>query len=420
MVGHGAAADDSDGRPTPYDSAMATPTPAELSALVRSEVDHMVDVRRDLHRHPELGFAETRTTARIAGVATGLGLAPLPCPTGTGSVWSLQGGRPGATVLLRADIDALPIEEEADVPYASEEPGRMHACGHDAHVAQLLGAAAALTRRVEDLPGRYVFLFQPAEEGIGGATAMLEGGVLDELDPAAVVGCHVASIIPTGLVGVRNGIAMSDARALRIDVHGIGGHGAAYADGADPLAAAARLALRLGDLVDGLELEGTACACSAGMLRAGTAPNVIPSHATVSGTLRTFTPAQAETALARLDELVIELGEVSGCTFAVTELGRTPAVVNDPGVTAVVREAAAGVVGAASVVELPPVAPSDDVAEFLARVPGSYFFVGARRADGTSGMHHNPGFAIDEACLPIGGSVLAAAAVAAADGAADG
>ena len=123
---------------------MALPTPGELRSLVDAEADRMVDVRRDLHRHPELGFAEVRTTDRIAEVASALGLDPLPCPTDTGSVWALDGGRPGATVLLRADIDALPIEETADVGFASEVPGRMHACGHDAHVAQLLGAAAAL------------------------------------------------------------------------------------------------------------------------------------------------------------------------------------------------------------------------------------------------------------------------------------
>jgi len=393
---------------------MATPTPTELRALVDDETDRMVDVRRDLHRHPELGFAETRTTDRISGVAAALGLDPLPCPTETGSVWALDGGRPGATVILRADIDALPIEETADVPFASQAEGRMHACGHDAHTAQLLGAAAALARRADDLPGRYVFLFQPAEEGIGGATAMIDGGVLDGLDARAVVGCHVASVLPTGLVGVRAGITMSDARALRVDVHGVGGHGAAYQDGANPLTAAARLALRLGDVAEGLELEGTDCACTAGILTAGTAANVIPSHASVSGTLRTFTPAHTDAALARLDALLAELGDETGCTFALSVLGRTPAVANDTGVTDLVRRAAVDVVGADGVVAMPPVSPSDDVAEFLERIPGSYFFVGARRADGTSGMHHNPGFAIDEACMPIAATVLAASAVRAA------
>ena len=393
---------------------MGPPDSAELAGLVAAEVDRMVDVRRDLHRHPELGFGETRTTARIAEVATAIGLDPLPCPTPTGSVWSLQGGRPGATVLLRADIDALPVEETTEVGFASEVAGSMHACGHDAHTAQLLGAASALAQRADELPGRYVFLFQPAEEGGGGARAMVDGGVLDGLGATAVVGCHVVSVLPTGLVGIRAGIAMSDARALQVDVHGIGGHGAAYQDGANPLTAAALLALRMDGVVDGLALEGTGCACTVGVLRAGTAANVIPSHATLSGTLRTFTPAQTDTALARLEALLADLGDETGCTFELSVPGRTPAVRNDAGITGVVRAAAAEAVGPGAVVDLPPVSPSDDVSEFLDRLPGSYFFVGAARADGTSGMHHNPGFAIDEGCLPIAATVLAASAVRAA------
>lgn len=390
---------------------MGIPGTAELGALVGDETDRMVDIRRDLHRHPELGFREARTTARIAEVATAIGLEPLPCPTPTGSVWSLRGGRPGATVLLRADIDALPVEETAEVAFASEVAGSMHACGHDAHTAQLLGAAAALARRSEDLPGRYVFVFQPAEEGFGGARAMVDGGVLDGLDVTAAVGCHVVSLLPTGLVGIRPGVAMSAARQLQVEVHGIGGHGAAYQDGANPLTAAALLALRLDGVVDGLALEGTDCACTVGVLRAGTAANVIPSHATVSGTLRTFTPAHADTALARLDALLADLGDETGCTFRLSVPGEVPAVRNDPAVTGAVRAAAVEAVGPDAVVDFPPVSPSDDVSEFLERVPGSYFFVGAGRADGTSGMHHNPGFAIDEGCMPVAATVLAAAAV---------
>ena len=167
-------------------------------------------------------------------------------------------------------------------------------------------------------------------------------------------------------------------------------------------------------MVEGLALEGTDCTCTAGTLHAGTAANVIPSHASVTGTLRTFTPAQTDTALARLEAVVAELGEETGCTVELSVPGWTPAVVNDGRVTDLVRGAATAVVGADSVVAMPPVSPSDDVSESLQRIPGTYFFVGARRADGTSGMHHNPGFAIDEGCLPVAAAVLATSAVAAA------
>ena len=395
---------------------MAQPTIPEITSLAQAEFDTMVEIRRSLHRQPELGFAETATTALINTTAQGLGLEQLFCPTETGAVWSLDGGRPGRTVILRADIDALPIEEESDASFVSSVEGLMHACGHDAHVAQLLGAASVLSARAEDLPGRYVFLFQPAEEALGGAKAMIEGGVLDGLDASAVIGCHVVSILPTGLVGVRSGITMSDVRALRIEVHGIGGHGAAYTEGANPLIAAALLSTRLGGVVEGMSLEGTSCSCTAGVLHAGTAPNVIPAHAHLEGTLRTFTPAQSEAALGRLETLLSETAEETGCTMSLSFSDHGPAVVNDHAMTELVRSVATEAVGAASVLTMPPITPSDDVSEFLNRIPGSYFFVGAGHADGSSGMHHNPGFSIDEGCLPVAATVLAAAAVAAADG----
>ena len=234
---------------------MATPTTAEIAALVENEQDRMVDVRRTLHRHPELSFLETDTTSLIDEHAAAIGLTKGFCPTDTGAVWTLDGGQPGRTVLIRADIDALPIVETAPIDFASEVEGVMHACGHDAHAAQLLGTAAALAARAEDLPGRYVFLFQPAEEALGGAIAMIDGGVLDHLGAEAVVGCHVASIAPVGLIGIKPGIAMSDSRKITIEASGVGGHGALYTGGADPIVAIALVATRLGGVVEGLELD---------------------------------------------------------------------------------------------------------------------------------------------------------------------
>ena len=393
---------------------MRTPTTEDLAALVAAETDDLVAIRRDLHRHPELGFAEVRTTAVIDDAMTQIGAERLACPTPTGSVWAIQGGQPGRTVMLRADIDALPITETAPLDFASETEGLMHACGHDAHVAQMIGAARALAARAEDLPGRHIILFQPAEEALGGAEAMIAGGVLDGLDIERVVGCHVASTAPTGLVGVRHGIAMADVRSVRVEIEGIGGHGAAYTSGANPLLAAANLAQRLGEVAADLTYEGVDCTCTAGVLHAGTAGNVIPAHARLRGTLRTFTPEQTDTALARLDALILELTAETGCTFHLHFDDTAPAVRNDEAVSDLVRSAATEVVGDRCVFAMPPVAPSDDVSFFLDRIPGCYFFVGAAKADGTSGMHHNPGFAIDEGCLSIAARVLAGSAIACA------
>ena len=231
----------------------------KIRALVDKRTDQMIEIRRELHEHPELSFEETGTTELIDGACGALGLDKGFCPTPTGAVWTLNGGKPGKTVIIRADIDALPILEESDLSFRSKNDGAMHACGHDAHVAQALGAAGALSARAEDLPGRYVFLFQPAEEGLGGAAAMIEGGVLEGLNATAVIGCHLASIVPAGLVGVRAGVTMADVYALRIEITGIGGHGAAYTDGANPLLAGAHLVTRLGDVVANMSLEGTDC-----------------------------------------------------------------------------------------------------------------------------------------------------------------
>ena len=386
----------------------------KIRALVDKRTDQMIEIRRELHEHPELSFEETGTTELIDGACGALGLDKGFCPTPTGAVWTLNGGKPGKTVIIRADIDALPILEESDLSFRSKNDGAMHACGHDAHVAQAIGAAAALSARAEDLPGRYVFLFQPAEESLGGAATMIEGGVLDGLDASAVIGCHLASIVPAGLVGVRAGITMADVYALRIEISGIGGHGAAYTDGANPLLAGAHLATRLGDVVANMTLEGTDCQCTAGVLHAGTAANVIPSHAVVRGTLRTFTPEQTASAIANLKALLVDLTTTTGCTFDLHMGEHAPAVTNDPAMTTLVRRVATSTVGEDSVITMPPVSPSDDVSEFLNRIPGCYFFVGAGLPDGSSGMHHNPGFAIDEACMPIAATVLAAAAVKAA------
>lgn len=383
----------------------------ELPRLVADAYDSMVGIRHDLHAHPELSFQETRTTGVIVSRLRALGIAPVRCPTPTGAVGVLRGARPGRRVMLRADIDALPITEERPLPYASVNEGVMHACGHDVHTAALLGIADVLSARRDELAGEFIFVFQPAEEGLGGARAMIEGGLLDEHPADVVIGAHVTSLGPVGLVATRPGILMSEAVGITIRIEGKGGHGAmASAEGSVVLALSS-LAPRLDEVVAGMSTEGTNCACSAGVLQAGTASNVVPSHALLKGTLRTFTPDQQRDALNVLRRILVDTERTYSVRCSLETSEGTPAVVNNPDVARRVIGVAGSIVGADHVVNLPPASPSDDVSEFLNRIPGCYLFVGGALADGTSGMHHSPDFAVDdEACRSIA-TVLSACAV---------
>ncbi len=374
--------------------------------------DDMVDRRRLLHQRPELSFAEHETTALIRDHMASLGIEEALRTTETGGIFAMEGGLPGRSVVLRGDIDGLPVQEDEARQVHSEVEGVMHACGHDVHVASLLGAASLLAARRDELPGRYVFLFQPAEEALSGATAMLEGGALTAMEGSRLVGFHVTSQAPSGFVGLRSGIAMSEANSLRITLVGPGGHGAVPSAQGDVIRATAELVSRLGDVATGLHYEGADCVCSAGTIHAGTAVNVVPTSARVTGTLRTFTEAQHQEALARLQGLCDSVGDDQGVHVELELPEHTRAVVNDPAATALVEAEAAVVVGPDQVFRMPPVAPSDDVSEFLRHIPGCYFFVGGGTADGSSGMHHSPTFLVEDDTLRVGASVLVRSALA--------
>ncbi len=289
----------------------------------------MVDKRRAVHRRPELAFAEHDTTAMIRDHMASLGIEEALRVTETGGIFAMEGGRPGRSVVLRGDIDALPVQEDQARAVHSEVEGVMHACGHDVHVASLLGAASVLAARREDLPGRYVFLFQPAEEALCGAKSMLEGGALTTMEGSRLVGFHVTSQVPSGFVALRAGIAMSEANSLRITLSGPGGHGAMPSAQGDVIRATAELVGRLGDVAAGLSYEGTDCVCSAGTIHAGTAVNVVPTTARITGTLRTFTESQHQEALARLQELCDSVGDDQGVHVELEVPEHTRAVVND-------------------------------------------------------------------------------------------
>jgi amidohydrolase len=341
-----------------------------------------------------------------------LGIEEARRVTETGGIFVLNGGRPGRSVVLRGDIDALPVQEHEARTGHSEVEGVMHACGHDVHVAALLGAASALASRRDELPGRYVFVFQPAEEALCGAKTMVENGALALMEGARLIGFHVTSVLPTGFVALREGITMSEAHSLTITLTGPGGHGAVPSEEGDVLRAAAELVARLDSVAEGLAYEGTNCVCSAGTLAAGTAVNVVPTSAKVTGTLRTFTDAQRDAAVTRLRELCASMAEARGVTVDFELPEHTPAVVNDAAVTALVEAEASIVLGSDAVFRMPPTAPSDDVSEFLAHLPGCYFFVGGAAPDGSSGMHHSPTFSVEDGSLRVGANVMVRSAVA--------
>jgi amidohydrolase len=374
--------------------------------------DDMVDKRRAVHRRPELAFAEHDTTTLIRDHMASLGIEEALRVTETGGIFAMEGGRPGRSVVLRGDIDALPVQEDQARAVHSEVEGVMHACGHDVHVASLLGAASLLAARREDLPGRYVFLFQPAEEALCGAKSMLEGGALTTMEGSRLVGFHVTSQVPSGFVALRAGIAMSEANSLRITLSGPGGHGAMPSAQGDVIRATAELVGRLGDVAAGLSYDGTDCVCSAGTIHAGTAVNVVPTTARITGTLRTFTEPQHQEALARLQELCDSVGDDQGVHVELEVPEHTRAVVNDAEATDLIEREAGAVVGPDQVFRMPPVSPSDDVSEFLRHLPGCYFFIGGGAADGSSGMHHSPSFLVEDESLRVGAGVLVRSALA--------
>ncbi len=387
-------------------------TGAETEAAIAAVYDEMVDTRRAVHRRPELAFNEYATTALIRDRMAALDIGELRRVTETGGIFAIDGGRPGRSVVLRADIDALPIQEDAATPFHSDIDGTMHACGHDVHVASLLGVARALGARRAELPGRYIFLFQPAEEALCGAKRMLEGGALDVIGDARLVGFHVTSQIPVGIVTLREGIAMSEAHALRITLVGPGGHGAIPTVNGDVIKATADLVSRLGGVATGLIYEGASCVCSAGMLSAGTAVNVVPTTATVSGTLRTFTDDQREEAFLRLRVLCDAIADSHGVEVELEVPEHTPQVINDGRVTDLVESASQDLLGRDHVIRTVPHSPSDDVSEFLSHFPGCYFFVGGANAEGTSGMHHSPTFSVEDGALRVGAAVVLRSAIA--------
>lgn len=373
-----------------------------IHEAVEAVFEETVAQRRNFHRHPETAFEEFRTSGVIADKLEVLGLEVRRGVAGTGVVAVLTGARPGRTVLARADIDALPIQDEKDVPYRSQVAGKMHACGHDGHAAVLLSVAKLLSERRAQLAGRVVFVFQPAEEMVGGAEAMLREGALTGLTPDAVIGLHLSSEYPLGTVALRAGPSMAATDSFRVVIKGSGGHAAKPHRCVDPVVSAAQLISTLQTLVARETDPQDSAVVSITSVHSGTTYNVIPETAEIKGTLRTFEPETRSYLKERLETLCrgVTAGLRGEAVFS--WIDQSPAVVNDAVMTARMQAVAAAVVGADNVRESSKTMGGDDMALWLEQAPGCYYFVGGRNeARDMAWPHHHPRFDLDETSLGI-------------------
>jgi amidohydrolase len=360
-----------------------------------------VALRRDLHAHPEIAFEEVRTAGIVAERLRSLGLEPRTGLGGTGVVAVLEGARPGRTVLARADIDALPMPDDKTVDYRSTNANACHACGHDGHTSVLLAVARILSERKADLRGRVVFVFQPAEEIVQGAAAMIKDGALDGIEADTAVGLHLSTMHPTGTVALRAGPAMAAADAFRLIVRGHGGHAAKPNETVDPIVIAAQLITALQTLVARETDPVDQAVLSITSVHGGTAFNIIPEEVELKGTLRSFDAATRERHRSRIAALAEAIATGMRGSVVVDWRDGSPTVVNDEAATERVRHVAEGIDGIDHVIVAAQIMGGDDMSLWLQRAPGCYWFVGARAGEASAFPHHHPSFDIDEAALPL-------------------
>jgi len=370
-----------------------------LSAFPASELERLIATRRDLHRHPELAYEERRTAGIVAERLRGEGLSAREGVARTGVTADLGAAR----LLVRADMDALPLQEDNAAPYASQVPGVMHACGHDGHVAISLAVAARLARQPPS--GGVRLLYQPAEEGANGAGACVRDGVLDGVSKA--VGLHLWTSLPVGTVGVNRGALMAAVDEFTIDVEGRGGHGAAPHETADPILAAARIVEALQSVVSREINPLDAAVVTVATIHGGTAFNVIPGTVRLTGTARSFSEITGRALPQKIERIVMGTASACGVRASLRYERLNGATVNDPAVADRVIDVARRLLGEENVETDTRSLGGEDFAEFLNRVPGCFFFVGAGK-EGDPRPHHSPDFDIDERSLAVGVAVMEA------------
>jgi amidohydrolase len=393
----------------------------DATALAEAVADEVLAWRRDIHEHPELGNRETRTAKLVADQLRKLGLEVKTGVAHTGVVAVLRGGKPGPRLALRADMDALPVTERTALPFASkakgifngQEVGVMHACGHDSHVAMLLGVATALAKVKADLPGEVMFVFQPAEEGVpdgetGGAKQMLAEGVFGDFKPDAMFGLHVWSALNANQIGVRPGPTMAASDRFRIKVKGRQTHGSQPWGGVDPVLAAAEIVTSAQAIVSRrTNISKLPAVVTFGAIHGGVRFNIIPDDVEMIGTIRTFDENVRKAIHADLANVATHVAAAHGATVdaQVPDIEGTPVLVNDAALVARMRPSLEKAAGAGNVIEDSLIMAAEDFAVFAQQVPSMYFFVGAvpvGQDPAKAPSNHSPEFFLDEAALPLG------------------
>jgi len=376
----------------------ALPTPR---AAVQALAEEAVAVRRDLHRHVELSTEERRTQEVILRRLRDAGLEDARPSASTGATALVQGTLPGPNLLWRADIDGLPLTEDTGLPFASENPNAMHACGHDGHVAIGLALATLVQRSRERLRGTVRFAFQPAEERIGGARPMIDEGIMRDPPVERVFGLHIFANYRVGDVRVAPGPIFAAATGFRIIIRGRGGHASAPQETNDPIVAAAHVVVALQTVVSRSIDPSQTAVLTVGRIEGGVRGNIIPNDVLLVGSIRTFDERVLQRVLERIDQILVGVTAAFECSYQFDH-STLPAVVNDPECADLVRRVAGDFLGPERVREA-RVTGSDDMCFFLQEAPGAYFMLGGRRRDQEMNYpHHHPKFDFDEACLPLG------------------
>jgi len=394
-----------------------------VQSLLSKVESKVIDWRRDFHQNPELGNRETRTAKIVAQHLKNLGMTVDSNIAYTGVVGLLKGGKPGPTVMLRADMDALPVTEKVDLPFKSTkrtnyrgvDVGVMHACGHDTHVAMLMGTAEVLSKMKDQLHGNVMFVFQPAEEGPpegeeGGAELMLKEGIFDKYKPEVAFGLHITSGLPAGIIGYRSGPAMASSDSFEITVRGRQTHGSTPWNGVDPISAAAQIVNGVNNIVSRhINITKEPAIVSFGKIAGGVRSNIIPETVELVGTIRNFDMDNRQQIFTKIKNTATKIAEASGAKADVKINEGYPVTVNNPALTEKMLPSLMTAAGKGKVLEMPKITGAEDFSFYAMEVPGLFVFLGGTPADKdhtTAPSNHSPYFYVDESSFSVGTSTL--------------